>query len=63
MKRRRFFHSPPPKPDKKKFESLLTIMKFSDGLRFEVCFGCSDNSSIPNMGLELADENGRRRIC
>lgn len=63
MKRRRFFHSTPPKPDKKKFERLLTIMKFSDGLKFEVCVGCSDDSPGLSMGFELADENGRRRIC
>jgi len=37
-------------------------MKFSDGAKFEVCVGCSDDSPVRVMGFELATKNGRRRI-
>jgi hypothetical protein len=62
MRRRGFFHSPPPKPDRISF-NLRKVMKYSNVVKFEVCFGCSDDSSVGEMGFELATENGRRRIC
>lgn len=43
-------------------EVVREVMKLQDGVKFEVCFDCTDDSSVPAMGLELAVQNGRHRI-
>ena len=42
---------------------LRKVMKYSNVVKFEVCFDCLDDSSVCDLGFELAAKNGRRCIC
>jgi len=42
---------------------LRKVMKYSNVVKFEVCSGCSYDSSVCALGFELAAKNGRRCIC
>jgi len=42
---------------------LRKVMKYSNVVKFEVCFDCLDDSLVRALGFELAAKNGRRCIC
>jgi len=42
---------------------LRKVMKYSNAVKFEVCFDCLDDSLVRALGFELAAKNGRRCIC